>query len=261
MSRENSVAGFKAEAHRRRILGPEEFFPFFHWLGSVEASFVHGKNVWKEIELQARPFLSDLPKRTGLEIGYGGGANVNAACRSLRFVFGTDVHEETEFVATELRRRGVSNFELFVGDGESLPQCANGLVDLAFSFCVFGHLISFESAQKYLAEIKRVLSKDGIAVIYFTRMWYSRPNKTEAEWLSMIDLENLDSIGYETRPASVNNLTLAIAMWRMEMECKLVGLQVLHKDASFADARHDNYMEKPRLWAGQHCVVVGHADL
>lgn len=120
-----------------------------HILTPTVCSYIH--NPWEQ---------------TALEIGFGGGRLLNAACGFFNHAIGVDIHSDLDMTEILLKKNGVSNFSLYRGDGETLPVSSSS-VDFLYSFITFLHLQSFKTFCSYLTEIYRCLKTNGIAQIYY----------------------------------------------------------------------------------------------
>ena len=115
----------------------------------------------KLVQLLGPPF-----EKTALEIGYGGGRLLHAACRHFRRAIGVDVHGHRELVASLLAARGITNAELHQTDGRLLPL-GDAEVDCVYSFIVLQHLATLDVLRQNLVEVRRVLRPGGAAILYF----------------------------------------------------------------------------------------------
>ena len=146
---------------------PEEFFKFFNYSDSLE-------NIEKMgfIDFSSRifsddfyPLLSDPRKKTCLEIGFGGGRLLNAACKYFKKVIGVDIHNAFSRTSDYLKKSGCNNFELIHRDNFNLIK--DNSVDFVYSFIVFQHFDKWSEVEYYLDQIDRVLSDDGCGILYF----------------------------------------------------------------------------------------------
>lgn len=111
--------------------------------------------------------IDDPETKIALEIGYGGGRLLNAACGFFAHAIGVDLHNES-LARDFIRDCGNANFDLLTGDGATLPV-ADSSVHFVYSFIVLMHLQSFDAFVSYLQETFRVLKHGGIAQLYFGR--------------------------------------------------------------------------------------------
>lgn len=106
-------------------------------------------------------------------------------------VSGVDVSEKA--ISTARTLHGSSGIDFQVIDGESLPF-ENGRFDLIVSFQVIEHIVDY---QKYLGEIKRVLSPNGI-VAFTTPNAKLRLDEGMKPWnpfhVREFDVSNLESL-------------------------------------------------------------------
>jgi SAM-dependent methyltransferase len=104
------------------------------------------------------------PHRTGVEIGPGGG-------RWTRFLIGferlyvVDYHQE---LLDELRKTvDLPNMVFIKNNGTDFPSVPDTSIDFLFSFGTFVHL-DRPVIEAYLANIGRILKKDGNAVVHYS---------------------------------------------------------------------------------------------
>ncbi|NJO84699.1 MAG: methyltransferase domain-containing protein, partial [Blastochloris sp.] len=76
--------------------------------------------------------LSRPENRIALEIGYGGGRLLHAACHYFQAVIGIDIHAEADAVRDYLHTQGVTNFCLLQTDGAALA-CHDASLDFIYS--------------------------------------------------------------------------------------------------------------------------------
>lgn len=223
------VLGFREEIAKAREKSQDEFFTWFDFAESKDSAFARG--AWDfsvHIALPLAPYLSKPGDKTVLDIGYGAGRMLAAASRHFGQAIGVDIHGEPDIVREELATRGVSNAELYITDGKTLPL-EDASVDVAYSFIVFMHLERIEVFHAYLSEIQRVLRPGGLAVLYFGRRVYYSHNRSSA-LLYQIDraLERfLLPKGYQEFPAKVNAENLHIALNYARAESRRRGFEVL----------------------------------
>jgi len=115
---------------------------------------------------KVRHHLGDSHNKTALEIGCGGGRMLAAASYYFDHVVGLDIHADLNRVSDHMVDRGIRNFSLVRGDGETIPL-PNGSVDFVYSFIVFHHLQSFAAFGSYLRETHRCLKSGGLAMLYY----------------------------------------------------------------------------------------------
>ncbi len=111
-------------------------------------------------------YLGDTSEKTCLEIGFGGGRLLNAACENFKHCVGVDIHNYFERVDKILQNREKKNYNLIRSE-EIKSHVEDNSIDLAFSFIVFQHVDSLEIVRSYLKETKRFLNKSGLCVYYF----------------------------------------------------------------------------------------------
>lgn len=112
---------------------------------------------------QTLPLVKD---KTILDIACGSGYGTKILSSSAKKVYGVDVSRDAIEYAKQ--RYGGKNIDYLVGSGERIPL-QDGSVDVVVTYETIEHI---ENYKKFLKELKRVLKKDGIAVI-------STPNDLE----------------------------------------------------------------------------------
>lgn len=159
------VSAYRAAIKAAAVAGPVAFQNWFCKTPSIKAARVRG--LWDFALHILTPSvctaISDPENKTALEIGYGGGRLLRAACGFFGKAIGVDIHQEP---AAADFLQGHSNFELLHGDGRTLP-IASSSIDFVYSFIVMMHLQSFGTFVSYLNETYRVLKAGGLAQIYF----------------------------------------------------------------------------------------------
>jgi len=247
--------GFKNEIKNNIDRGKEAFFTWFDGGDTVDGSFEKAEGIFKRLMLPwAERFYTttrfDMSNKTSLDIGYGGGGQVLAASKHFKYALGVDVHEEIEFVESELKRRTKGkegNIALFTGDGKTLPIDDNK-VDFVSSWLTFLHLGTMEIVEGYLKEMYRVMIEEAIAVLFFTRLVRGKNIQTLVEYENDLKLENEHPLGYrEGGPLTrVNRPNIVISRWKMEELVKKNNFKLLNTTFS-----HDG-----DLIYGQHGIVI-----
>jgi SAM-dependent methyltransferase len=117
----------------------------------------------KVVELYIEPYVT--PEKVALEIGSGGGRWTRYLLDAKEIII---VELNPEFFPYLWRRfeRDAAKFRFYETSGYELAGIELDHVDFVFSFGTFVH-IDAEGIDSYLREIKRVLKKDGIAVIQY----------------------------------------------------------------------------------------------
>ena len=92
----------------------DEFMSWFDPAENVTESISRGYwdfsfNILKK---ELCKYTTNAHEKTALEIGYGGGRLLNAACKYYKNVVGVDIHDEQNKVAKFLKENGNKNFEL-----------------------------------------------------------------------------------------------------------------------------------------------------
>lgn len=180
--------------------------------------------------------------KTALEIGYGGGRILNAACDFFGQTIGIDIHNEKESVEAFLRKNGKSNFTLLRTSGREIGVPSQS-IDFVYSFIVLQHLPTFEVLQSYVAETWRVLKPGGVSQLYFGRFPGHNPRRLISYLLN----------GYfEITDAAVNSRSLAVQKWKMKQLCRKCGFKVIDSGPSYKGVP-DGY---PKSRGGQYYVTL-----
>jgi SAM-dependent methyltransferase len=186
--------------------------------------------------------LAHPERQVALEIGYGGGRLINAACSFFRDVIGIDIHREHAPVAAFLRAQHKTNFRLLPTDGATIAVAA-GSIDFIYSFIVLQHLPSLAVFASYLRDVRRCLRPDGVAQLYFGKFRRLHPLYQLCYAVQ----------GYkETRGAVANHISLVIRQSRVRQMCRSVGLNVIASGTSYYMAP-EGYPQRP---GGQSYVTV-----
>lgn len=188
--------------------------------------------------------LLDHPEdKVALEIGYGGGRLINAACNYFQYVIGVDIHDEQDAVEAFLREQGKTNFRLLHTSGSALDGVDDESVDCVYSFIVLQHVPSFDIFVRYIEETYRCLKPGGVAHLYFGKFARLHPVYQALYWMQ----------GYRAvygKPA--NHVTLTIRLTRAKCVCTEVGFKVVETGTSFYQVP-DGYTRRS---GGQSYVTV-----
>lgn len=247
------IVGFKEEIDKASRRGKDAFFTWFDSAENTDVAFLRGQwDFMVHIGLPLSKYISNPEDRVALEIGHGGGRILLAACRSFKKVIGVDVHNNNGLVEAELRSRGVSNFELFKTDGNTIP-IKDSTVDIVYSFIVLQHIEKIDVFKRYLEETCRVLKSGGTAILYFGRKcFYSLNSKSRFSYLIDRLLERfLVTKGFEELPAKVNCTNLIVSLRYAEKLAKECGFFTLKKCVS-----HKKVPDGISLYGGQHGLVL-----
>jgi len=234
-----------AEAIRQsRQEGEHEFQSWFNCSKDLSQSIVRGHwdLTFHILTRKVCQFLENPEEKTALEIGYGGGRILNAACSYFKEAIGIDIHEEQQAVAAFLRSQGKSNFRLIKTSGNNLEVSSNS-VDFIYSFIVLQHLPSFETFVTYLQEIHRCLNPGGLAQLYFGKFSKLSPGDRLRYFFQ----------GYKELPeAPVNHTSLVIRVGKAKELSKKYGFEVLETGTSYKTVP-DGYDRVP---GGQKYVTL-----
>ena len=188
--------------------------------------------------------------RESLDIGYGPGALVMEAAKHFVWSYGIDVHGQDDFVHSIIMNRGCYNARFYTGDGRTLSPFIDNSFDLVYSWTVFMHMGTIAVVESYLKDIFRVLRPDGIAVIYFARMYRKKGHETKDEWLESIDREHALPLYREKGPKKIQKINLTISMRWFEQTAEKYGFELVEKTASTRAVHAIEY------YHGQHGVVL-----
>jgi SAM-dependent methyltransferase len=219
MSADADYRAYADEVHRVRAEGPDAFHGWFDG-GSTEEQAVRN-GYWDFGTFITthcvRDHLGWTRRERCLEIGYGGGRLLNAACDFFSQAIGIDVHDEADAVRAFLRARGKTNFELLKGTGDSLPV-ETASIDFVYSYIVLQHLQTFATLERYVSETSRCLRPGGVAQLYFGRFSNVPPSALlKHGWRGWIEL----------RGAPVNATSLVVRVPTMRRLAQHCGLRVL----------------------------------
>ena len=193
-------------------------------------------------------YTSNAHEKTALEIGYGGGRLLNAACKYYKHVVGIDIHDEQKKVAKFLKENGNKNFELIKTSGNTIDYESES-VDLVYSFIVLCHMDSLDTFICYLKESYRCLKPGGIAQLYYAARPRSRRMRLEVELKGHIsshpDLSKVNGcmvLPYTyIKPSLVHKLS------------KKVGFKIVDKGIAYA-AAPDGYPQKKGIQS--YCTLL-----
>jgi len=115
---------------------------------------------WPEVE----SFLADRTGRVGLDVGCGNGRHAEVLSEHVDRVVGLDVSRGVLGTARSRAAEREFPVELVQGDAATLPL-SMGCVDLAVSIATVHHLPTRDGRRESLAELARVLSADGVALV------------------------------------------------------------------------------------------------
>jgi len=117
-----------------------------------------------------RAFIEDLGRKTALEWGCGGGANVRCLCNAFAHVYGLDISEDTlDACEGQMKKYDLSNFtRVMIPAGEPravFGTVSPGSVDFILSIAVFQHFPSKAYTQRVLQAMEALLKENGRALI------------------------------------------------------------------------------------------------
>jgi SAM-dependent methyltransferase len=138
------------------------------WHGDAGAFFDLGEERTRELVdpvLQSRGI--DPSSATALDLGCGIGRFTRALGRRFAHVLGVDVSEVMIERAKELHPADrYRNVTFALSDGTSLPGIDDETLDFVFSYEVIQHMPSLDVVAKNLAEVARVLTARGTALLH-----------------------------------------------------------------------------------------------
>jgi len=215
-----------AEAIRKmKRMGMDSFQNWFNKSKDTNQSIVRGywDFTFHILTSKVCEYIKNPEEKTALEIGYGGGRILNAACSYFKEVIGIDIHEEQETVEAFLRSQGKTNFRLIKISGRTMGVDSRS-IDFIYSFIVLQHLSLFDILVSYIKETYRCLKPGGIAKLYFAR--YSN--------LNLLDQFRYFIQGYKEIPeASINYKSLVVRASKLKKLCKKVGFRVIEVVGSY----------------------------
>ena len=225
-------------------LGIDAFQNWFNRSQNVQQSIVRG--YWDFSIHMLTPTVCKLivapEQKTALEIGFGGGRLLNAACKYFQYAIGVDIHEEQAYVETFLKEQGNQNFKLLRTTNNKIAIEANS-VGFVYSFIVLQHLPTLDSLTGYLEEIHRVLEPNGVAQLYFGKF----------NNLKLFERLKAFMIGYkEIINPPVNHISLVLRVSKMRTLCQIYGFQVVESGSSYK-AVPDGF---PKSRGGQNYVTL-----
>lgn len=155
-----------------------------HWDGDVDAFFALGE---ERAAILIDPVLERLRQPStssaALDVGCGLGRFSRALARRFREVVGVDVSTEMVAKARELNpTEQFPNLRFELGDGLRLPA-PSASADFVWSYEVFQHMPTLEVTRSNLAEVRRVLSPDGVALIHVRTEDEGRGIRARLGWM------------------------------------------------------------------------------
>jgi ubiquinone/menaquinone biosynthesis C-methylase UbiE len=186
--------------------------------------------------------LTTPQNKTALEIGYGGGRLMNAACGMFENVIGIDIHDEADIVTEFLNHNDKQNFELLTTSGRTIDVSSESL-DFVYSLIVLQHLQSFDTFVDYLEEIYRCLKPGGLAQLYFGTFRRLSFKEKLRYWPQGFK---------EIKNAKVNYTSLLVSVSRVRREAEKLGFKVIDTGYSYKPAKNN----KSSVKGGQDYVTL-----
>ena len=226
-----------------RIKGMDVFQGWFDTSKSANQSLIRGywDFVFHIIKPKVCEYIERPENKIALEIGYGGGRLLNAACSFFKQVIGIDIHDEKETVKNFLRSQNKYNFILIKTPGRSIDIDSES-VDFIYSFIVLQHLPTFEVFSNYLKEAYRCLKSGGVAQLYFGRFSKLNPLDQLIFFLK----------GYKEIESPVNHTSLVIRLAKVEEMCRNLGFKIVDTGPSYKGVP-DGY---PHRRGGQNFITL-----
>ncbi|HTS24403.1 MAG TPA: class I SAM-dependent methyltransferase [Bryobacteraceae bacterium] len=133
-----------------------------------EEFFASAADVVRLLEQELKRLPREIPpeQRRALEVGCGPGRLMRPMSRNFGEIHGVDVSDEMIRLAEE-RFHGASRIHLHLTSGADLSPLVSGHFHFVYSYAVFQHIPSREVVLHYLDEIRRVLTRGGIARLHF----------------------------------------------------------------------------------------------
>lgn len=235
-----------AEAIRQaRLAGMHSFLSWFNKSKDTNQSLVRGywDLTFNILTPKVCEYIENPEEKIVLEIGYGGGRILNAACSYFKEVIGIDIHDEHDMVEALLRSQGKKNFKLIKTTGRTIDVDSES-IDFIYSFIVLQHLPSFDVFVSYIKETYRCLKPGGVAQLFFGK--YSSK-------LRRIDQLRYFIQGYkEFHEVPVNYTSLVVRVSKVKKLCKDIGFKVIQIGTSYKRVP-DGY---PKIRGGQNYVTL-----
>lgn len=226
----------------------KDFTEFLRWFnGGKNLTAIINSGYFDFFTSVLKPYVFEKTKQnskelTCLEIGCGGGRILNAACKYFKKTIGIDIHDSFDALEKFMKFEN-NNFELYQIKNNNFPLKAHS-VDFVYSFIVFQHILKIEVFKEYLSEIKRILTEDGTAVIYFGRPRFLSKKYFKNSGLNFISFIfdrifyegiyiNLFKNGYfENFNAEVNHVNLTVSLRKAKKMFHNAGLKITEKGFS-----------------------------
>ena len=143
-------------------------WPRERWIEYGDFYFAYVVRLLKQFAGAA--FVNDLGRKTTLEWGCGGGANIRCLGKAFSHVYGVDISEETlNECGRQMEKCGLSNFSKVKFPAQSpemvLKKIPAESVDFILSIAVFQHFPSKAYTRRVLHVMEKLLKKDGLALI------------------------------------------------------------------------------------------------
>lgn len=193
-------------------------FIWEHWNWERHGEEWTDSQEWKAALLEDTIFRYARTGATILEIGPGGGRWTDYLRQYAGQLILVDLCERCLEVC-RARFAEYPNIKYYLTDGLSLTDVADNSVDFIWSFDVFVH-VTPKDTEKYLKEMRRVLSAGGIAAIHHAKeggvhgAWRSRMTRELfAEMVrreGLIVIEQKDDLGERHIPVSPHQDTITI---------------------------------------------------
>lgn len=124
-------------------------------------------------------YLSDPREKNSLEIGFGGGRLINAASKIFKKSYGVDIlNEDCIKMTNKILSDNMSYNVALYNDADNLKDKS---IDFVYSFIVFQHFAGWKTVEFYLDLIDRVLTDNGVGILYFGRNDFNNKDYYEVD--------------------------------------------------------------------------------
>ena len=159
---------------------------YLNWFDSSEN---HKKNYSKGyidfynrvLTLDLYASLGDPREKNSLEIGFGGGRLINAASKIFKHAYGIDILNEECIEMTHKILSSNMSHNVTLYNNKDSDKLKDKSIDFVYSFIVFQHFANWSVVEFYLDLIDRVLTDDGVGILYFGRNDYNNKDYYEVD--------------------------------------------------------------------------------
>ncbi|MBM4025694.1 MAG: class I SAM-dependent methyltransferase [Planctomycetes bacterium] len=143
-----------------------KFLSWFDRTSSIQETRDRARSDWQNL-ITAFAYYPQMPKGNCLEIGFGAGRLLVEASKDFQRAIGVDIHGAFDKTRAYIGLNGADNVVLLHRD--DLNSLSDSSIDFLFSFIVFQHFESESEVDFYLSQIKRLMTPDGCAHIFFRK--------------------------------------------------------------------------------------------